>query len=46
MTSDEVHNKHILPMPNQQKLEYSAGIDGAQIWVDEFGRGINKVKGC
>ena len=43
--TDEAANKQMLSMPNQQKLEYSTGIDGAQIWVDGFGRGINKVKG-
>ena len=44
--TDEAASKQMLSIPNQEKLEYSTGIDGAQIWVDGFGRGINKVKGC
>jgi hypothetical protein len=46
MISDEDANKQMLSMPDQQKLEYALGIDGAQIWVDQFSRKVNKLKGC
>ena len=46
MISDEDANKQMLSMPDQQQLEYALGIDGAQIWVDQFGRKVNKLKGC
>ena len=43
--TDEVADKHILSIPELEKLEFSLGIGAAQIWVDQFSRKVNKLKG-
>ena len=45
MKTDEVADRHILSIPELQKLEFALGIDASQIWVDQFSRQVNKLKG-
>ena len=35
-----------LSIPGQEQLECAAGIDVAQVWVDQLKRRSNKLKGC
>ena len=45
MITDEVAERNPLSITDIQKLEYALGIDNAQIWVDQFLRRANKLKG-
>ena len=45
MITDEVAERHVLSIPDIKRLEFSLGIDTAQIWVDQFLRRANKLKG-
>ena len=44
MDTTDLGARHVLSIPDQEKLEFSAGIDAAQIWVDQFRRRANKLK--
>ena len=45
MDNSELGARQLLSIPDQEKLEFSAGIDAAQIWVDQLKRRANKLKG-
>ena len=46
MDTTELGARHVLSIPEQGKLEFASGIDAAQVWVDQFKRRANKLKGC
>ena len=41
MKTTELGVRHVLSIPEQGKLEFAAGIDTAQIWVDQLKRRVN-----
>ena len=46
MITDEISGRNPLSITDIQELEYSLGIDYAQIWVDKLLRKASKLKGC
>ena len=45
MDNSDLGAKQLLVIPDQEKLEFNAGIDAAQIWTDQLKRRANKLKG-
>ena len=45
MDTTELGARQLLSIPDQEKLEFGAGIDAAQIWADQLKRRANKLKG-